>query len=81
MAAILEYWRDREEFDTFSMLACKKPIISTESLKSEFIGIIQLLRQLELEQVIKTLLSKATNEGLTIIERQELQSLIAASKK
>ncbi|CAL7964089.1 DNA primase [Gammaproteobacteria bacterium] len=81
MAAILEYWRDREEFGTFSTLACRKPIISIESLKSEFIGIIQLLRQIECEQIIKTLLLKAATEGLSIEERQELQNLIAASKK
>ncbi len=81
MAAILEYWRDRKEFDTFSTLACKKPIISIENLKNEFIGIIQLLRQTECEQVIKTLLLKAATEGLSPLERQELQNLIAASKK
>lgn len=81
MAAILEYWRDKEEFDIFSMLACKKPIISIENLKNEFIGIIQLLRQTESEQTIKTLLLKAATEGLTVEERQELQNLIAASKK
>jgi DNA primase len=80
MAAILEYWRDREEFDTFSMLACKKPVISMENLKNEFIGIIQLLEQLEHEQLIKTLLLKATTQGFTTEERQELQNLIAASK-
>ena len=81
MAAILECWRDRKEFDTFSMLACKKPIISIESLKNEFIGIIQLLRQIECEQIIKTLLLKAATEGLDTEQRQELQNLIAASKK
>ncbi|EKE01509.1 MAG: hypothetical protein ACD_21C00111G0001 [uncultured bacterium] len=80
MAAILEYWRDREEFDTFSMLACKKPIISMENLKNEFIGIIQLLEQLEFDHLIKRLLSKAAEEGLSTKERQELQNLIAASK-
>jgi DNA primase len=80
-AAILEYWRDREEFDTFSMLACRKPIISIENLKNEFIGIIQLLKQIECEQIIKTLLLKAGAEGLSTLERQELQNLIAASKK
>jgi len=81
MAAILEYWRDREEFETFSMLACKKPIISIENLKNEFIGIIQLLRQIECEQTIKTLLLKAATEGLTTEDRRGLQDLIAASKK
>ena len=81
MAAILEYWREREEFDTFSMLACKKPIISIENLKNEFIGIIQLLRQIECEQAIKILLLKAATEGLTTEDRRGLQNLIAASKK
>lgn len=81
MAAILEYWRGREEFDMFAMLACKKPIISIENLKNEFIGTIQLLKQIEREQTIKTLLSKAATEGLSTAKRQELQNLIAASKK
>lgn len=81
MAAILEYWRGREEFDIFSMLACKKPIISMENLKNEFIGIIKLLKQIEREQEIRVLLLKAATEGLIIKERRELQDLIAASKK
>lgn len=80
MAAILEHWRNREEFAILSMLACKFPIISTEDLKSEFIGIIQLLKYLELDQVISKLLEKGATEGLTLIERQELQNLILASK-
>ena len=55
-------------------------IISIENLKNEFIGIIQLLKQLEHEQAVKTLLLKAATEGLTTKERQELQDLIATSK-
>ena len=80
MAAILEYWRDRKEFAIFSILACKKPIISTDSLKNEFIGIIQLFKQIEYEQTIKALLTKATSQDLTIKERQNLHNLIITSK-
>ena len=80
MAAILENWRDKEEFGMFSMLACKKPIISIENLKNEFIGIIQLLRQIEREQIIKKLLLKAASDGISNEEKQELQNLITASK-
>lgn len=81
MAAILEYWRDRKEFDIFSLLACKKPIISTDNLKNEFIGIIQLFKQTEYEQTIKALLTKATSQDLTIEERQDLHNLIITLKK
>lgn len=81
MAAILEYWRDRKEFDIFSVLACKKPIISIDSLKNEFIGIIQLFKQIEYEQTIATLLTKATSQDLTIEERQDLHNLIITLKK
>lgn len=80
MAAILEYWRGLDEFDLFSELACKKPIIAKENLKNEFIGTIQLLKQLEREQIIKILLAKAATEEITPSEKKELQNLIAVSK-
>ena len=80
-AAIIEYWRDQEEFAIFSFLAGKKPLIATENLKNEFIGIIQSLQQSEIEQIIKTLLAKAATEGLQLKEKQKLQNLITTLKK
>ena len=80
MAAILEYWRDRQEFEIFSQLACKKPIIAIDNLKNEFIGIIQLLKQAEYEQTIKALLTKASSQDLTAKERQDLHNLIITLK-
>ena len=79
-AAIIEYWRDREEFAIFSLLASKKPIISAEKLRNEFTGIIQAFKQFEIEQTIKTLLLKAASEGLDDKEKQELQDLITTLK-
>ncbi|MDR1057665.1 MAG: DNA primase [Coxiellaceae bacterium] len=80
MGAILEYWRDRQEFNLLNKLACKEPIIPKEILKNELIGTIQLLKKLEQETLIQALLAKASTEKLKIEERQKLQDLITLSK-
>ena len=81
IGAILEYWRDRQELELLSKLACKEPIIPKDILKNELSGIIKLLGQFERDQVIQTLLSKAAFEKLNPEERQKLQNLIENSKK
>jgi len=81
VGAILEYWRDRQELELLSKLACKEPIIPKDILKNELSGIIKLLGQFERDQTIQTLLSKAALEKLNPEERQKLQNLIETSKK
>lgn len=81
MGAILETWRDRQEVELLEKLACREPIIPKENLKNELTSIIQSLGNLERDQSIQDLLTKASNEALTVEEKQKLQNLIEISKK
>lgn len=81
MGAILESWRGRPELELLNRLACKEPIIPKNILKNDLAGIIRSFLDFEREQTIQALMTKAATEKLNNPEKQQLQNLIAISKK
>lgn len=78
--AILEDWRNTPEITTLTKLAAWEYFIPADGLAAEFNGILMRIQQMGREQKIQQLLTKATQQGLSIEEKKYLQELIIASK-
>ena len=74
--AILEHWRDKQEFTHLVKLAGYKHLLSEHDLTTEFHDILKKLHLQALEFTIEQLISKATSGKLSDIEKKQLQDLL-----
>ena len=79
-ASIVEYWRDQKEERFIANLACWEHAIPESGLANEFLGTLRQLNLLGIDEEINRLLSKASQEGLSEEEKQELSSWIVKKK-
>lgn len=77
---ILEYWRDKAEYQLIAELLVKEHLIPEENIEAEFAQIIVRLEQQYQERKIEKILLKAKTQGLTAEEKVALQELIVLSK-
>jgi DNA primase len=75
---LLEHWRDRKEGELLAKLAQTEHMIPEIGIEKEFVGILDKLQKLNLEQTINQLLLKANQGNLTSSEKHELQELITS---
>jgi len=75
-AKLIELWRDTTLFDAFTQLASWEHLVPESALKKEFIDIVLFLAKQNQEDVIQQLLKKAHEQGLTEIERLDLQTML-----
>ncbi|MCL5261262.1 MAG: DNA primase [Gammaproteobacteria bacterium] len=80
IGAILEYWRGRPAAELIANIAADEPIIPEDGFKNELSGLMRVLARLQYEQKIQLLLKKASENGLELTEKDELQKLILAVK-
>lgn len=73
-AKLIESWRDTTFFDALNQLASWEHLVPESALKKEFIDIVLFLAKRNQEDVIQHLVKKAHEEGLTDMERLELQN-------
>lgn len=75
-AKLIELWRDTTLFDAFNQLASWEHLVPEHALQKEFIDIILFLAKQNQDDVIQQLVKKAHEQGLTEIERLDLQSML-----
>jgi DNA primase len=75
-AGLVESWRDKPLFNALNKLAAWEHQVPDFELKKEFVDIILFLSKQNHEKKIAHLLDKSRNEGLTDMERRELQDLL-----
>lgn len=75
-AALIEFWRDTELFESLGKLAGWEHQVPDDALASEFTDHIQFLKKQNLENKISQFLAKSKKQGLTNSEQLELQDLI-----
>lgn len=74
--ALLERWRDHADYSLIAKLAELNHMIPEEGIKQEFLGAIHQLHKLANQQSIDKILNKASQFGLTLEEKLQLQELI-----
>jgi DNA primase len=79
--ALLEYWRDRPEYEQLNTLVHWEHQVPESGVRAEFQALLQRLVQLDKQQYIEQLLGKAQAGKLTDEGKTELQKLIAESKQ
>lgn len=77
---LLEYWRGENEYSHLVKLANWELELPEDSLAVEFAGALKRLAELNVEQTMEKLLTKASFEGLNQEERHQLQQLITSKK-
>ncbi|MBA3661566.1 MAG: DNA primase [Gammaproteobacteria bacterium] len=77
---LFEHWRGKEEAALFMDLASIEQTLPQTGLKPEFEGAVNMLLFFDQENVIKALLAKAANEGLTNAEKIALTNKIQDKK-
>lgn len=75
-AALIESWRDSEFFDILGKLASWDHQVPEEALVKEFSDILEFLQKQNVENKISQYIAKSRREGLTIDEKQVLQTLL-----
>lgn len=80
-AKLIELWRDSTFFDSLTQLAAWDHKVPSSALTKEFIDIILFLIKQNREKSIQQLLEKAHNQGLTEIERRNLQEKLQQRHK
>lgn len=79
-ASLMEYWRGEKESRFIASLAVSEHAVPEAGLKQEFLGALHTIHLLALDEEINLLLSKATNESLSEIEKQTLSNFIKQKK-
>lgn len=74
---ILEHWRNQPYATQLAKLAAKEHLIPIEGLGEELRGAILRINEFAREQLISQLLEKASQNALSLTEKQQLQKLIA----
>lgn len=80
-ANLLEWWREHSEYNQVSKLAAMSMTIPEGGIKIEFEGALQQLAKQAVDFEIEQLMQKASGEGLTNLEKQQLQQLIKGVKE
>lgn len=80
IGAILENYREHPDIDVLVEASSKEPIIPKSGLKSEFLGILQMLKNYSRDQSIKEAINKAAKGELGFEEKLALQKLIQTAK-
>jgi DNA primase len=75
-ASIIEHFRDSPYSHTIMEFATYEHLIPADGIHAEFTGVIERLSELEREQKMEYLLSKANQVGLSNEEKKTLQDLI-----
>ncbi len=74
--AVLEYWRDQDDYKTMSKLASRQLPIPENGVTTEFLDSINRLQDMQREVNIEQLINKASFSGLSPEEKINLQNLI-----
>lgn len=77
MGALLEHWRDSEQFRTLELLASWDHMVASENLEKEFIETLGFLYDKLVEKRVEMLIAKERTSGLNTEEKQELVLLIS----
>lgn len=77
MGALLEHWRDSEQFRTLELLASWDHMVAPENLEKEFIETLAFLYDKLVEKRVEILIAKERTSGLSTEEKQELVLLIS----
>ena len=77
MGALLEHWRDSEQFRTLELLASWEHMVAPENLEKEFIETLAFLYDKLVEKRVEILIAKERTSGLSTEEKQELVLLIS----
>lgn len=76
LAALREYWREKEESPVLEKLANIQHMIPADGIKNEFLGAIAQLKKLAHAQIIENMLAKAARGELSLAEKEYLNELI-----
>lgn len=77
MGALLEHWRDSEQFRTLELLASWDHMVASENLEKEFIETLGFLYDKLVEKRVEMLIAKERTSGLNTEEKQELVLLLS----
>ena len=77
MGALLEHWRDSEQFRTLELLASWDHMVASENLEKEFIETLGFLYDKLVEKRVEMLIAKERTSGLSTEEKQELVLLLS----
>lgn len=77
---LLSLVEEEEDRQRLAQLAMRKPAISNEGIRAEFIGALEALKQGVAKHSIQEHISRAKNQGLSQEEKQHLQQMLAKIK-
>ena len=77
MGALLEHWRESEQFRTLELLASWEHMVAPENLEKEFIETLSFLYDKLVEKRVEMLIAKERTSGLSTEEKQELVLLLS----
>lgn len=77
MGALLEHWRDSEQFRTLELLASWDHMVAPDNLEKEFVETLGFLYDRLVEKRVEMLIAKERTGGLSDEEKQELVLLIS----
>ena len=80
-AKLIESWRESSQFNALNKLAAWDHQVPEAALAKEFTDIVLFLAKENNETLIKELIEKAHHQGLTPIERQNLQEKLKQRHK
>lgn len=75
-ASLIETWRNHSYFDFINRLAAWNHQVPEQELVKEFIDIILFLQKQNQELIIRRLIEKSRQQGLTEAERMSLQKML-----
>jgi len=75
-ATLIESWRESSYFDTINKLAAWEHQVPEAELVKEFIDILLFLQKQNKEQIIRELIEKSRQQGLSEAEKVNLQILL-----
>jgi DNA primase len=75
-ASLIEAWRNHDYFEFMNQLAAWDHQVPEQELLKEFIDVIIFLQKQNQELLIRQLIDKSRQEGLTKIERLNLQKMV-----
>ncbi|MFY7697482.1 MAG: DNA primase [Legionella sp.] len=75
-ASLIELWRDTPLFQSITKLAAWNHQVPEQALDNEFCDTVLFLQRQDAENKIQKLLEKSRNQGLTEMERIQLQTML-----
>lgn len=79
-SSLLENWRGEKESRFIASLAVSEHTVPMDGIREEFLGALEHIHLLAIEEEINILLTKATNESLSENEKQNLTNFIKQKK-